>query len=257
MVESPRMEKKYLILCACGLSLIIACLFYLFFSQKNPSVKPQTSIRMAVQKTLAAVKLAPRVTEVPDTSISVYPSPTIMSALEITPKPRVTLSEGIIIPETAKQQAQNITQATYTHPQLQYSVKYPSNWKAETADAPYPDYDGYLDANIFPFGNQTRINQYQSTPDVAIRAEDTDMNLQSYFESDPLGKQHAEKTQDTIVAGVPAIIYDWSFDSSSSQTTVLFIKNGKAYKIQLTWSSEQQKSDSLDDFALIYQSFSN
>lgn len=251
------MNKKYIVFSICGIILIGGCLFYLFTQRKSPSVEPQTSFRATIQKTLAAVKLAPKITDVPDSSISIYPSPTIMTALEITPKPRVTLSEGIIIPETAKQQAHNITQATYTHPQLHYSVKYPSSWKAETANAPYPDYDGFLDAKIYPFGKQIRINQYQETPEVVIRAEDTDMNLQSYFESDPLGKQHAEKTQNTSVNGVPALIYDWSFDSSVSQTTVLFIKNGKAYKIQMTWNSEQQKNDNLDDFALIYQSFSN
>ncbi len=251
------MDKKYIIISIGGLLLISVCLFYLLFFQKNPSTKPQTSFRTTIQKTLSAVKMIPKVTNTPDSSVSIYPSPTIMTALEITPKPRVTLSEGIIIPETAKQQAQNITQATYTHPQLHFSVKYPSSWKAETADAPYPDYDGYLDGHIYPFGKQTRINQYQSTPDVVVRAEDTDMDLQSYFESDPLGKQHAEKTQNTTVDGVPALIYDWSFDSSVSQTTVLFVKSGKAYKVQMTWSSEQQKNDNLDDFALIYQSFSN
>jgi hypothetical protein len=254
------MNKKYLVFIIPCLILIIVCLLYLFSPHKNTNTEPQSKIQSAIQKTFQAVKINPFKSkqDKQDIFISTYPNPTTIPITGLISNPRVTLVVDEIIPESVKKQAQNVdSQNTYQHPQLHYSVKYPSSWKAETAGAPYPDYDGYLDAKIYPFGNQTRISQYQSTPEVVIRAEDTDKNLNDYFETDPLGKQHAEKLQNTTINSTPALIYDWTFDSATSQTTALFIKNGKAYKIQLTWSSEDQKNQSLDEFVSIYQSFSN
>jgi len=237
------MQKKYIV--ALVFVLFVTLAAWVFFVPKK-----SRSLHLASLKKLAPIEK--RVRNEPQSTTS--PERTTGS---VSPQPHITVNVGDIIPQDIeKKAAQNTSVKTYQHPQLKYALQYPSQWKAETVEAPYEGYESYLDARVYPIGAQTRVSQYQSTPEVIVRAEDTDKTLQEYFEADPLGKQYAEKVQNTTIASVPAIIYDWSFDPMVHQTTALFILKSVAYKIQLSWVSEEQKNSALDEFVLIYQSFS-
>lgn len=231
------MKKEAYIFGALGIVLVVSIYVY-FYPNSDGNGKSSSPTKKILQNEIETDEL---VTTSPTKSPN---TPTIYEK-EIIPTSVINLDSG----------SKQSNESTYTHPQLDYSFIYPNAWKAETAEKPYPSYDGYLDAIVYP-SERTRITQYQTTPEIFIHVEDTTDDVQTYFSSDSLGEKYAISIQNITILDVPGIVYEWSVESSVKHTTVLFVKNDKAYKIEFSWSSENEKNKHFETFTRLYQSLS-
>lgn len=174
-----------------------------------------------------------------NTNLSTLPSP---AQVKIEPSSTPIINKGGMI--------------LYEHPKAHYTLEYPSSWKGGTESIPSGlklDYeDFFISSPDHPLKDEYSLLK---GAEIFIRVENSDeKSIEDIFNNDPLAPEIAINKTKTVVDGVDAIQYDYSYESNIATMTI-FIKDGKYYTVKYRYVDSNSKQSDWNTYMNLLKSF--
>lgn len=155
-----------------------------------------------------------------------------------------------------------VTLISYAHPQLQYSLMFPSNWHEEQFESPAgPVIQQYFDLILqspdYKLINPDSGSQHILTGStIFVRGTSTSAkSVDETFNNNRTSRLIARNVTRTSVDGQPAIRYNYIADENDLVVNTVFIKNGTWYLIKMQSADSDYETKNMPEYQEILNSF--
>ena len=147
--------------------------------------------------------------------------------------------------------------AKFTHPIVGYSMEYPASWTGGLIEIPEDIVQDYQDFSIESPDHQISKGYpvLEKGAEFLVRVEKTQYSTtDDIFNNDLLATEIAFDKTTTIVDGLEAIQYDYSYEGHRA-TMAIFTKNGNYYTVKYRYVDNDSRQNNWDVYRRLLTSF--